>query len=335
MTPGTGAGPGTGRATWKLATWTPRLLPAVVRFWNRSFAAKRNFVPLTEKLFRERVLKADGFDSRGFIVALEGAEVVGLLHVGTRDETVCRLIDGEWPGGRQGYVAFLYVDPAHRRKGIGDALWHRAVERLKAARQMTIDGQCLAPFYGNADGPLTPFWGTPEGVAVDWDDSASKKWFARKGFAPRFKGVQLSLELKPGPSLEAVAKALARRRTELRMLRGELPELGKPSTFRRPIRPGLDFECAQAVRGGRTAGCIAAYPMTEVAPELWAIYEASVLEEHRGKALSRRLLEAILARIRERGGARCEVLTLPDLSPGAYKLYLAAGFQPVARWAIY
>jgi ribosomal protein S18 acetylase RimI-like enzyme len=75
--------------------------------------------------------------------------------------------------------------------------------------------------------------------------------------------------------------------------------------------------------------------MTEVAPDLWAIYEAAVVEEQRGKALGRHLLDAVLARIRARGGGRVEVLTLPDLSPGAYKLYTAAGFAPACRWAIY
>lgn len=319
----------------KLVTWSPKLLPAVVRFWNRAFAAKRNFVPMTEKLFLERVVKADGFDARTFFAALEGGEIVGLLHAATRGEEACRALDENWPGGSQGLIALLFVEPAWRRKGIGDALWHRAIERLRGNRQVTLDGQCLSPFYGNSEGPFTPLWGTPEGISVDWDDGPAKKWLARKGFAPRFKGVQLQLAIGEGPSEEAVRKALHRRRTDLRVLQGQMPELGRPSTARRAIRPGLDFECAQAIRGGRTVGSIAAYPLTEVAPELWAIYEAAVVEEQRGKALGRHLLDAVLARIRARGGTRCEVLTLPELSPGAYKLYTAAGFVPAAKWAIY
>jgi ribosomal protein S18 acetylase RimI-like enzyme len=319
----------------KLATWTPKLLPAVVRFWNRCFAAKRHYYPMTEKLFRERVTKAEAFDPRSFVVAREGEEVVGLLHSAVRNEDACRALDADWPGGVQGYVAFLYVEPSYRRKGIGDALWHRAIERLKATRQVTLDGQCLNPFYGNSEGPFTPFWGTPEGVSVEWDDSPTKKWLARKGFAPRFKGVQLGIDVGPGPGAEEVRKALARLRTELRALQGQIPELGRPATARRAIRPGLDFECVQAVRGGRTAGVISVYPLREVRSDLWAIYEASVVEEQRGKALGRRLLEAALDRIRARGGTRCEVLTLPDLSPGTFKLYTAAGFTPACRWAIY
>ena len=331
----TGTGAGRSGSSFKLASWAPKLLPAVVRFWNRSFSGKHNFFPVTEKLFRERVVKAEPFDPRNFVVALEGAEVVGMLHAAVREEDACRALDADWPGGSQGYVAFLYVEPAHRRKGIGDALWHRAIERLKATRQVTLDGQCLSPFYGNSEGPFTPFWGTPEGVSVEWDDSPTKKWLARKGFAPRFKGVQLGIDVGPGPSAEEVGKALSRLRTDLRFLQGQIPELGRPPMTRRAIRPGLDFECAQAVRGGRTVGMVSAYPLPEARPGLWAIYEACVVEEQRGKALGRRLLEAALARVRARGGTRCEVLTLPDLSPGTYKRYAAAGFAPVRKWAIY
>ena len=323
----------------KLASWSPGLLPAVVRFWNRAFAAKRNFFPVTEEIFRRRVTgrrsAVEPFDPRSFLVALEDGEAVGMLHAGVRPEQVCRAFDPEWREGDQGYIAFLYVEPAWRRKGIGDALWHRAIERLKATRQVIVDGQCLNPFYGNSEGPFTPFWGTPEGVAVEWDDSATKKWMARKGFAPRFKGVQMALEIGAGPDLEEARKATARQDVLLRLLDGELPELGQPPGVRRPLLRGLDFVCVQAVRDDRTAGILAAYPLKEVRDGLWAVYEAAVVEEYRGRALGKRMLEAVLARIRERGGRHCEVLTLPELSPGAFKLYTAAGFSTACGWAVY
>lgn len=319
----------------KLVTGSPRLLPALLRFWNRAFAGKRNYFPVDAALFRARVWRRPAYDPRRFVAAVEDGEVVGLLHAGVRSEERCRALDADWPGGRQGYVAFLYVDPAWRRKGIGDALWHRGLDGLKTTRQVTLDGQCLNPFYGNSEGPFTPFWGTPEGVSVEWNDSATKKWLARKGFAPRFKGVQLGLDLGAGPDVEEISRALARRSFSLRLLNGELPELGRPAMERRAILPGLDFECVQAVRRARTAGLVAAYPLKEVRSGLWAIYEAAVVEEQRGRMLGRRLLEALLARVRERGGSRIEVLTLPELSPGAFKLYTSLGFVPACAWAIY
>jgi GNAT superfamily N-acetyltransferase len=324
----------------KVGPWTPSLLPSMVRFWNRSFASRRNFVPMTERSFRERVLAKETthekFDPSCLLVAREGKEIAGFIHVGIRPEQLCRVLDPEWRHGTQGYVAFLYVDPERRRKGLGTDLWHRGLERLRGTRQVVLDGQCFNPFYGNSEGPFTPMWGTPEGVSIDWNDSATKKFLARKGFAPRFKGVQLSIDLVPRASPEGRAtKALARQGYELRTIREYYPEIGHGLKERRSILPGLTYEVVVAVHRGKVVGLISIYPMEAARPGLFGIYEAVVVESLRGRALGRRLLEAAVGCMKERGGTHCEVLTLPELSPAAHKLYLGAGFLPVQNWAIY
>jgi len=324
----------------KFGPWTPSLLPAMVRFWNRSFAARRNFVPVTERLFRERVTGKDStfekFDPTGFIVARDGREIAGFIHVGIRPEQLCRVLDPEWRSGAQGYVAFLFVDPERRRKGLGTDLWHRGLERLSGTRQVVLDGQCFNPFYGNSEGPFTPLWGTPEGVSIDWNDSATKKFLARKGFAPRFKGVQLGLDLTLATaSADQAARAVARQGYELRTISDFYPEIGHGLKERRSILPGLTYEVVVAVLRGKVVGLISSYPMPEAKPGLFGIYEAVVVESLRGRALGKRLLEAAVGRMKERGAASCEVLTLPELSPSAHKLYLGAGFLPVQNWAIY
>lgn len=320
----------------KFSPWTPSLLPAAVRFWNRAFASRRNFVPVTERTFRERVTGKETafekFDPSRFIVARDGPEIAGFIHVGVRPEPFCRVLDPEWRSGSQGYVAFLFVEPERRKKGLGTELWHRGLERLKGTRQVVLDGQCFNPFYGNSEGPFTPLWGTPEGVSVDWNDSATKKFLARKGFAPRFKGVQLSLDLA---TVAPPAKKAPTRGYELRTVTGFYPEVGRGLADRRPILPGLTFEAVIAVQRRRVAGLISYYPMAEVRPGLFGVYEAVVVESLRGRALGRRLLGAAVGRMKEQGASHCEVLTLPELSPAAHKLYLAAGFQPVQNWAIY
>jgi GNAT superfamily N-acetyltransferase len=318
----------------KFGPWTASLLPAAVRFWNRSFASRRNFVPVTERTFRDRVVGKETafekFDPSKFIVARDGAEIAGFVHVGIRPEPLCRLLDPEWRSGTQGYVAFLFVDPERRKKGLGTELWHRGLERLKGTRQVVLDGQCFNPFYGNSEGPFTPLWGTPEGVSIDWNDSATKKFLARKGFAPRFKGVQLSLDLA------AVSPdGVTCRGYEFRTMSDFYPEIGRSVKDRRPILPGLTFEVVAAVQRTKVVGMISYYPMAEVRPGLFGVYEAVVVESLRGRALGRRLLQAAVGRMKTQGAAQCEVLTLPELSPAAHKLYLAAGFQPVQNWAIY
>jgi GNAT superfamily N-acetyltransferase len=324
----------------KFGPWTPSLVPALVRFWNRAFASRRNFVPLTEGGFRDRVsgkeTAFEKFDPSSFIVARDGREIAGFIHVGIRPEQLCRVLDPEWRRGSQGYVAFLFVDPERRRKGLGTELWHRGLERLRGTRQVVLDGQCFNPFYGNSEGPFTPLWGTPEGVSIDWNDSATKKFLARKGFAPRFKGVQLSIDL--GPAATSVAKAtqaMTRQGYDLRIVTDYYPEIGHALKERRSILPGLTYEAVAAIHRGRVVGLISTYPMSEARPGLFGIYEAVVVESLRGRALGKRLLEAAVGRMKDQGATHCEVLTLPELSPAAHKLYLTAGFVPVQNWAIY
>jgi len=324
----------------KFGPWTASLLPAAVRFWNRAFASRRNFIPVTDRTFRERIVGKETafekFDPSRFIVARDGSEIAGFIHVGIRPESLCRMLDPEWRSGSQGYIAFLFVDPERRGKGLGTELWHRGLERLKGTRQVVLDGQCFNPFYGNSEGPFTPLWGTPEGVSVDWNDSATKKFLARKGFAPRFKGVQLSIDLAPLAAADGKpAKALARQGYELKMIRDYYPEIGHRLQERRPILPGLSYEVVVAVHRKKVVGLISTYPMSAVRSGLYGIYEAVVVESLRGRALGKRLLEAAVGRMKERGAAQCEVLTLPELSPSAHKLYLASGFQPAQNWAIY
>jgi GNAT superfamily N-acetyltransferase len=295
---------------------------------------------VTERVFRDRVTGKETafekFDPSGFIVARDGREIAGFIHVGARPEQLCRVLDPDWRSGAQGYVAFLYVEPERRRKGLGTDLWHRGLERLRGTRQVVLDGQCFNPFYGNSEGPFTPLWGTPEGVGVDWNDSATKKFLARKGFAPRFKGVQLGLDLAQATaSAETAAKALARQGHELRTISDFYPEIGHGLKERRSILPGLTYEVVAAIHRGKVVGLISYYPMTEVRPGLYGIYEAVVVESLRGRALGKRLLEGAVGRMKERGAAQCEVLTLPELSPSAHKLYMGAGFLPVQNWAIY
>ena len=118
----------------KFEPYRPSLSAALARLWNRSFGGRRHFVPLTPRLFRDRIEARREFDPADLIVAREGRDLAGFVHVGRRSEGACRRACPDWPGGAQGFVAFLVVDPERRRRGLGTELWHRGIERLRGTR---------------------------------------------------------------------------------------------------------------------------------------------------------------------------------------------------------
>ena len=321
--------------------YRPERLPAVVAFWNRVFAERRNFFPVDESNFRDRVIEkktaVERFQADGFIMAVSGDRVVGLVHAGRHSEEICKVLNPEWPGGERGFVALLVVDPDRRRKGVGTALWDRAGEYLRGTTEIILDGQCLNPFYGNSEGPFTPFWGTPEGISVEWNDDGSKKFFAQKGFEPRFRAAHLELDLSRA-ALQEVARLEAdvkARGFRVEPVHDVYPVPGL--TLEEATRgvAGTIYECLTAFEDQRVAGLLCNYPMAELGEGRHAIYEMNVHEDYRERGLGRALLALSIERMRAQGAERCDVLTLPELSEGALHLYESAGFTKCAEWAIY
>jgi len=72
------------------AAFSPELLPAIVRFWNREFSARRNFIPATGDLLRRMIFQkqtaVEEFDPARFLVAMRRG---GLGNPGKR-AAACR-----------------------------------------------------------------------------------------------------------------------------------------------------------------------------------------------------------------------------------------------------
>ena len=86
---------------------------------------------------------------------------------------------------------------------------------------------------------------------------------------------------------------------------------------------------------GKTVAVLSWFPLKEIDPARYAIYEAVVVGEYQGMGLGRALLGAAIAWFKEHNASTIDVLTLPEISHPAYELYSSAGFQPCAKWAIY
>lgn len=325
--------------------YSPPLLRPFVDFWNRTFADRRNFVPLSAEAFEQRVLArrnaVEAFDPAALILAVErdaaspeARRVVGAAHTGVWPELFARVVDPSWAGGDLGYLALLAVDPARRRRGIGSELWARAVSSLRACRKIVIDGQCLNPFYGNSEGPETPFWGTPEGISIPWTDLAAQRFFKRRGHVPRYRA--LHLQWTSGPSSAPPWRDPLPTGVALLTLDGRYVEPGKLLSDEPRCASRHPFTCIAAHNAtGSVIGIVSFFPLVGLDAGRYAIYEWLVVPEMRRSGLGRNLLASALRCLRERGVTRCDALTISEVSSDAIALYRAAGFHEVDAWAIY
>lgn len=317
--------------TSDIVSYRDELLPAVVRFWNGNFSDRLNFFNVTEDLFRIRVVERrtaiESFDPAGLLLAVENNDVVGMIHAGIQPEEFCRAVDGNWGGGSRGYVALICVDRDRRRRGIGKRLWDRAMEYLAGTAGIIVDGQCLNMFYGNSDAPIAPFWGTPEGISILWNDDATRNFLAQRGFQPRFRAIHLRM------SLNDVKTSSPPTGIDLSIIDNRIPILGASPDEASPVP--AEFRAFVALRGGAVVSSLIVYRLAEVAPDAYAIYEMQTLDAFQGKGIGRSVLAAAMRDMMRSGGTSCQVLTVPDLSPAAEAFYRNSGFTPIAEWAIY
>lgn len=335
-----------------IRSWTDSRLPALVRFWNQAFASRWNAIPMTEDLFRNRVLtrhnQVESFDPEGLLVALQESTeagedretIIGLAHATIHDESFCRAAFPDWPGGSQGYLAFLHVSEAWRRQGIGDQLLEQARSwcRGQGASQMRADGPNLNPFHGNSEAPFTPWFDTPEGISVPAEDQATRSFLARRGFRETATAVTYQVTLQPdvvARTAQQAAEKVAGQGYRLELITDAQPILDGNLDDLVPHRPGHPFRTATALASdGSVAATCVGYTMSELRPDKGAIYEVRTAAAHQGRGLGRAVVSQQLADMHQRGIRECEVLTIPDQSPAAPGLYSSLGFSPVREWVV-
>lgn len=325
----------------RYATYDEGSLPALVAFWNRTFSKMKNFFPVTEEVFAARVTRkrtaVERFEPAHMILAHHDQNVVGMIHVGIREEEFCRLLYPDWSSGMEGYIAAFGVDPAFRRRGIGSELWDRAIQALAGCRRIVVDGQCLNPFYGNSERPFTPFFGTPEGISIAESDAETRGFLARRGFHPRFRAVHLACDLQKQPRMlrEDVLDTIRLNGYGVEVTSSCVPTLGARRHEQMPLPEPFDGEAIALTQGGKVVAALTYFRMAEVSPSLFAIYRTEVAPEHRGHGLGGLMARLAFIDIEARGGRTLEVLTVPELSPDALEFYRRMGFVEVGGWLVY
>jgi GNAT superfamily N-acetyltransferase len=166
----------------QLRTFQPADLPALVDFWNRAFARRRSFSPLTQEHFRKRILDCPAFDPSGLILAFHRSDrgsrsIAGLVHAFRPPPDTAAY--NRW--GRYHSIALLYVAPQHRRQGAGSRLL-KAAENWLYYCPVHFAGQ-VVPCYGSVEGPRPPLFGSTQRMGVSANDTHLLHFLANRGYS--------------------------------------------------------------------------------------------------------------------------------------------------------
>jgi len=168
---------------------------AVCDFWNDTFSDRRHFTAMTPARWREVIEERDDFDPARLVLAVERGRVEGLIHVGELQERECRRRWRDWPRGTMGLVMMLAVRTERRRRGIGGKLWLAGRDAVHP-EQWCLDRGIYAM--------TPPLWGMPDGPAVLWDDSRTRKFLATRGYGTRSKIRAVELDLRLAVNVPAL-----------------------------------------------------------------------------------------------------------------------------------
>ena len=325
----------------KLVNYDEKYLPEIVSFWNRNLKNKRNYFSVTSEILKTRIFEkkslTGSFNPAHFLIATDQKSIMAVLHFGIFPINVCKAVYPNWQKEDQGYIAFILVDEKHRRKGIGTALFENALKSVENCSEIILDGQCINPFYGNMFMPSSPFFGTPEGISVEWDDVATLSFFKKFNYKPRYKAVELILKTNTvvRRPLNLFKNSLELNGLEMQITKQHIPELGFPLDELCKSNDSYNFESIVCLIKNVAVADIIYYPMNEVDKKKYAIYKTEVSENFHGKGIGNNLLNMACERMIECGAHIIEVVTVEELSPDAIKLYTKFGFKPDQYWAIF
>lgn len=174
----------------EIINYSQRYEKEVVELWNRTLTAD----PITVHKFRKQALFDDNFDTGLCWVALKEKQIVGFLLATKRKFPY--LERGLEPA--RGWINVMFVDSAHQREGIGEALVKHAEDKLKAMGAETVTLGAYSPNY------FFP--------GIDKDNyPAAIRFFDRLGYEPGKESYSMCKELHgyriSEEALEKITKA--------------------------------------------------------------------------------------------------------------------------------
>lgn len=316
-------------------------LPALVAFWNLEFADQRNFHPITDEMFRARILAAPATDPAGLILAWrehapDQRELVGLAHAfrPPPQEGLYR----NWTPNH--YIALLYVRPDARRRGIGSRLL-QALENWLYYCPVHFASHAQ-PVYGAVEGPRAPLFGSTERMGLSATNGLLIDFLSKRGYLSVELGdvsmVRTEPAAPPKPALPASVAAMGLQPVAFSQrdpFRGsEASKLPTVSQWGR--NDGDPYYGVGLVDGANVLrGHLAWYPMPQA--DKVALINFRVDPGCRGRGAGTFLLDWGLHEMLRGDAGRKPVRTVElhthlTRSADAVRLYRSRGFEVVDAW---
>lgn len=319
----------------------PAILPQLVGFWNAFFRARRNFYPISEELYRKRIVEQRAFDPKGLILALADGAVVGFVHAikPTRSDI---FIYSRRRCRDNGSIAALPVAPDWRRRGIGSALLSRAEGYLEShldPGKIIYVGDYDVPLYHTLEGPRQPFWGDTEIMGIAEGDGQLIEFLTKRGYClAKREGQEITMAAKLGERSEPARPPLEKLGLWEVRVSDEEPWSGRIGWYPESELQGYVYplfgeyrhQVIALARGDTITSHLEWYPMQQAGHV--ALLDFQVAQTDRGQGLGSYLLDKSLWAMRQQGYHTVELHTNTQKNALAYEMYLRRGLEVVERW---
>lgn len=284
----------------------------LANLFGACFNSSPNYWAFANSLFENPAFKLGG---HVMFVAESDGQIVGFSHGGT------------------GKIYCLGVHPEHRRSGIGRKLV--AALKLSLGPASTFDWQCQNPFWGNAVTIRPVPFGTVEGIGL-LDSAPEAAFFTALGATKIGTAVNLTVHA------QAFKAELAREKRQIAEAQGfefgiqqnRAPEVGSPLSAKQDHPAGRYFT-AVALHGQQIAGRCIVFAQPELGAGRFGIWELEVGTEHRRKGVGAALVWNSMLEMQCNEFSKCDVTTVPHLSPNGIEFYETLGFEQAAKFGLF
>ena len=330
-----------------LVPFEPAILPQLVAFWNAVFRTRRNFYPISEELYRKRIVEQRAFDPQGLFLALADGAVVGLVHAikpAPPQDIFIFFIYGSRRCRDNGSIAVLAVAPDCRGNGIGSALLSRAESYLEghlAPGKVIYVGDYDVPLYHTLEGPRQPFWGDTEIMGVSEDDGQLIEFLTMRGYRlVKREGQEITMVAKLGKRSEPPRPPLEKLGLREVRVSDDQPWPGRIAWYPEGTTQGYAYplfgeyrhQVIALARGDTITSHLEWYPMQQAGHV--ALLDYQVAQTDRGQGLGSYLLDRSLWAMAQEGYHAVELHTNTVKNALGYSMYLRRGFEVVEKQVV-